>query len=1767
MKKTTFNFLGGCSPRFSAPVPLSFRRRRRSPIKSAIRFLSRSLEDGGGHDCNFINSITSAGRNAILFAMGCIFVTALLAQGTNYEGPVGVTGVFNGNVTTGCSYDPLTHSAHRAIDDIVVPGSIGKYPLKMTRYYNSRAQYYAGAAIGLSSGWAHEYSWLLWGSGTKVVSPHGGVQDFSCGPPLGVSDAWDDGYQGAHPNGGTWRLADGGKVVFSGGHVTDIYDPHGLKTTITYDGTGQRTQVTEPGGRYLKFIYGPDTDLDGTKMLKTVEAHGLGDSTVTDSVTYSYTSMPSGGAGPNKLMLTKATYRDNTSATYTYTTDNVSPASSKYYPLLQRCDDVRYNGPMRTIYYDYETPGAHGAIMDEKNPGVGAVSSIAPVVGGGDTFTETRGDGPTRSFTYTHMMHCHGLECGPCDDYENSWPPNQMLTDYTDFKNNNTHIGYDTNWYVNSVLDARSNTTSYVRGSPPPTGIGQITKITYQDLAHIDYGYQGEGSNIGGHYLTSITEYTPSNLLRSQTIHLRDGTTHKITQTNYNDANGALLATENFTYCDQAEPGGQCGPANSATGQMHGQIKTHNLKNGAYVHYRYDTAGRGLLVDKWEPTWNSTALDTDAKTHYTYYPDGDTTKNPWADRLKTITLPSNASGNIASETYEYDVSQGTLPNSTAVAGRGLVTKITHADGKYKSSGYDIYGNKVWEDNELRKLTSYTYDSYNRMLTIKDPIGQTTGHTTTYTYIPTNGGGGSPYLHTTNSPDTATTAAGIATTNVYDENFRKTQSTVGASTTWFHYDAFGNQDWVTDPRGTGTGDGQYTTYTDYDTRNRKWQVTEPLGRTTQFYYDDGFNITRIVRPDQTTETKVYDGMNRVKTDTVPKDTGVNIVTQFLYNPWSGDPADSSHSGSLLQKVIDGENHNFQFKYNAAGLRTNMTYDDGSSQSWTYDDAHNLNSRSTVNNEVQYFAFDKRNRMTLQWWAGWPPDGEWRGFVFDDANHLIGATNGLGAQNTNYIANVVRSYDAAGRLTSDQQTVYVNGIGNTKTVNYPSYNDDGKLLSMNAGGLSPAYDYSFSYDTMGRFEKITPAGGSVAFQYYYDSASNETQRYSWANHIAQIYVPDELDRKKSVEVKNTITNMRLGIENYDYYTISRLRSVTREDNLQDSFTYYLDGELKSATYGAVPTPSPTPTSTPVQIVTPTFRPDGGYATGCANTYTFNVIISSATTNALIRYTIDGTIPTPTYGTPLANGGMASFVVPTLRTTTLKAIAYVGGTGSSVKSADYSFERECGQGPMAYPLDVAGIQYGQGPTAPNVSTVTYTLDEAGNRLSVNGTSYSPNTINQYTSVGGIAVTNGLDHEIKGYGGFTYYYMRDQELTKVTATGFSYDLGYDALGRCVRRIINNDPNYTTYYVYDGDKPILEYRSNGQVVRNLYGKGVDEILMRTDPAVNGGQAFYFQQDHEGSTTHLTNVSSQVIERYRYDAFGLPTVYAPDWTVRTGSSYTNRFLFTGREYDGAYVYEYRARVYHSGLGRFMSEDPKLFDAGDYNLFRYCHNDPIDLTDPMGLYSSREAIIDSWSDTLGVLGALGGFIGGGGVSALASGGVLAPAGAIAGAGVGWAGGSVAGRYIGTKLADLVTYKQSTNNPSGFTGKQDHQSATNVAANTARHWNPLNGPGPLGAKVAATFRSSSYTESVTSEATTLYRAHGGKAGELGSYWTRTAPSGPLQSQIDNALLPRWGNTAQTVTRIQVPPGTKIFEGFAAPQGGLVGGGNQVFIQRVDPSWIVK
>ena len=128
-----------------------------------------------------------------------------------------------------------------------------------------------------------------------------------------------------------------------------------------------------------------------------------------------------------------------------------------------------------------------------------------------------------------------------------------------------------------------------------------------------------------------------------------------------------------------------------------------------------------------------------------------------------------------------------------------------------------------------------------------------------------------------------------------------------------------------------------------------------------------------------------------------------------------------------------------------------------------------------------------------------------------------------------------------------------------------------------------------------------------------------------------------------------------------------------------------------------------------------------------------------------------------------------------------------------------------------------------------------------------------------------------------------------------------------------------------------------------------------------------------------------------------------------------------------------------------------------------------------------------------------------------------------------------------------------------------SAAESTADTVVQFGP-HVEGPLSGDVASTFRGGSYSQTTLGSDTTLYRVYGGSSPQIGPYWSRTAPSGPLQSTIDLALNPNWGNTAQNVATIRVPAGTTIYEGFTAPQGGLVGGGNQVYIPKVNPSWVV-
>jgi len=179
----------------------------------------------------------------------------------------------------------------------------------------------------------------------------------------------------------------------------------------------------------------------------------------------------------------------------------------------------------------------------------------------------------------------------------------------------------------------------------------------------------------------------------------------------------------------------------------------------------------------------------------------------------------------------------------------------------------------------------------------------------------------------------------------------------------------------------------------------------------------------------------------------------------------------------------------------------------------------------------------------------------------------------------------------------------------------------------------------------------------------------------------------------------------------------------------------------------------------------------------------------------------------------------------------------------------------------------------------------------------------------------------------------------------------GYDPLGRCVKQWLGpgdgSAPGFIRYSYYDGWN-LIEDGSSPWNPEHFYvhGARVDEIVA----SYTWGEPSYHHYDANGNCMTLTNAAGNITEQYYYDAFGKPYLFdgAGNWLASSPSG--NRFLFIGREYlSDLKLYDYRNRLYNPQMGRFLQPDPKEFAAGDYNLYRYCHNDPVNRSDPMGLW--------------------------------------------------------------------------------------------------------------------------------------------------------------------------------------------------------------------------
>ena len=154
-----------------------------------------------------------------------------------------------------------------------------------------------------------------------------------------------------------------------------------------------------------------------------------------------------------------------------------------------------------------------------------------------------------------------------------------------------------------------------------------------------------------------------------------------------------------------------------------------------------------------------------------------------------------------------------------------------------------------------------------------------------------------------------------------------------------------------------------------------------------------------------------------------------------------------------------------------------------------------------------------------------------------------------------------------------------------------------------------------------------------------------------------------------------------------------------------------------------------------------------------------------------------------------------------------------------------------------------------------------------------------------------------------------------------------------------------TTYYFYDsGGKLLAEYDGSGACVKDylyLGGKMIGEYLPPTS------SYYYYASDQINSTRLVTDATGAIVHSAQYDPYGgLYKTWIDTYHPKPGFSGKEREFGSEMDYFGARYYGHRQY-------RFLSVDPvinkneALTNPQLWNLYSYCHNNPITFLDPDG----------------------------------------------------------------------------------------------------------------------------------------------------------------------------------------------------------------------------
>jgi RHS repeat-associated protein len=929
---------------------------------------------------------------------------------------------------------------------------------------------------------------------------------------------------------------------------------------------------------------------------------------------------------------------------------------------------------------------------------------------------------------------------------------------------------------------------------------------------------------------------------------------------------------------------------------------------------------------------------------------------------------------------------------------GLVSTITDFASRTWTYTYDSANDLKTVQDPNGFVTEYTYDTVgkHKLLQIIDPERQTY---ITNVYDDANGfmyqqTYGQGTYHTAYKPDsneaTTTDRRGYRTRTVYNKSGNPIQETVytaglrqgdpASYTTRYEYNSHMEQtkkilpggNYITyqyDPNGNLTciaaepnnSDPNIVTRFTYEGRfNFIKTMTDPKGNVTTYTYDyedpsyitSIGNLMKIVYPMVETPEGNKNPTVNFKYNSYGQLTEANspdgIVTKYdYYNTSSSDP----NNGKLWKTTVDyGIGQNYlnlvtEFKYDTVGHVVKSKDPNGNTTQFAYnniDELTQMTSPSPFNYTTSFHYHKTKKLKDIQRPIG--GSTQTTSYTYNNLDQLKTITNPLGYitqytyDNSENLSDVNDAENHHTQSQYDERNLPWKVIdANGSTTEY-SYTPNGKLYTIkDAHGKKTTYDYDkfdrlltitypnsttevFTHDKNSNIlSKKTRANQTINFGY---DAMNRMVWKRRPNEPNSTFLYDIAGRLAEVDDNGKLTS-------YYYDRIGRVEEVNDSENRSVKYDYDKLGRRTKLTY-----------------------PDSTYITYEYDQLSRLTKIKDSSGNTIASYGYDAL----SRRTHLTYANDANSVYEYDIANRLTKLINKINDGNSIVF-QYSQHDKVGNrlnmvvdgNTHSYTYDcLYQLTNAAYPSGYDVNT-TYHYDALGNRTSVVGSSavnYSQNTagLNQYGSVGGITYSYDNNGNLTYDGTYHYDYDCENRLVDVNAVA-SYT--YDYSGKRISKTVGAT---TTKFCYDGSQIIAEYNGSTLVKKYIYGPGIDEPVCMID-VTDGNKKYYYHFDGLGSVVTVSDQYATVVEKYKYDVFGKPTICEPNGTSRTASIIDNRYMFAGREYDSeSGLYYYRARYYRPEIGRFLQTDPVgYYDS--MNLYLFCRNNQVNLVDPLGLWGS------------------------------------------------------------------------------------------------------------------------------------------------------------------------------------------------------------------------